>query len=299
MSEVQTAMSQTYRDPRAGARPPFGEQEQAPPGSDAELQPKADHGEESYEGSGKLEGLAAVVTGGDSGLGRAVALAFAREGADVLISYLNEDEDAAETAALIEGAGRKAVQVRGDLTDPEHGKSVIENAVAQLGRLDILVNNAATQTVHSKFEEITDEEVELVFRTNVFPLFTLSRAAIPHLPAGGTIINTASIQAYDPSAPLLHYATTKGAIVTFTKGLSDELIERGIRVNAVAPGPVWTPLIASTMPGEKVSKFGETNPTGRPAQPAELAPAYVFLASADSRFVTGEVIGVTGGRRLS
>jgi NAD(P)-dependent dehydrogenase (short-subunit alcohol dehydrogenase family) len=293
-------MSQTQeRDPRAGATPPFGEQEQAPPGSDAELQPTADHGETSYRGSGKLEGLAAVVTGGDSGIGRAVALAFAREGADVVISYLDEHDDAAETAALVEAAGRKAVQVGGDLSDPEHCKRVIGEAVAKLGRLDILVNNAATQTVHSSFEEITDEEVDLVFRTNVFPLFTLCRTAIPLLPAGGAIINTTSIQAYDPSALLLHYATTKGAIVTFTKGLADELIERGIRVNAVAPGPVWTPLIASTMPPEQVSAFGESNPTGRPAQPAELAPAYVFLASADSRFVTGEVIGVTGGRRLS
>ena len=187
----------------------------------------------------------------------------------------------------------------GDLSDPEQCKRVIDEAVARLGRLDILVNNAATQTVHSSFEEITDGEVELVFRTNVFPLFTLCRIAIPLMPAGGSIINTASIQAYDPSASLLHYATTKGAIVTFTKGLADEVIGRGIRVNAVAPGPVWTPLIASTMPPDQVSTFGESNPTGRPAQPAELAPAYVFLASADSRFVTGEVIGVTGGRRLS
>ncbi len=293
-------MSQTKdRDPRAGAQPPFGEQEQGLPGSDAELRPKADHGEESYRGSGKLEGLAAVVTGGDSGIGRAVAIAFAREGADVLISYLDEEEDAAETAALVEAAGVRAVRVGGDLKQPEHCKRVIGDAMTKLGRLDILVNNAATQTVHSSFEEITDEEVETVFRTNVFPLFALCRAAVPLMPAGGTIINTASIQAYDPSPALLHYATTKGAIVTFTKGLAEELVERGIRVNAVAPGPVWTPLIAATMPSEEVSKFGESNPTGRAAQPAELAPAYVFLASADSRFVTGEIIGVTGGRRLS
>jgi NAD(P)-dependent dehydrogenase (short-subunit alcohol dehydrogenase family) len=292
-------MSQTeQRDPREGAKPPFGEQEQPLPGSDADLRPTADHGEESYRGSGKLDGLAAVVTGGDSGIGRAVALAFAREGADVLISYLEEDEDAAETAKLVEAAGRQAVQVRGDLADPDHCRHVIGEAVAKLGRLDLLVNNAATQTVHDSFEEITDEEVERVFRTNVFPLFTLCRTAAPLMPAGGAIINTTSIQAYDPAPPLLHYASTKGAIVTFTKGLSKELIERGIRVNAVAPGPVWTPLIAATMPPEEVSTFGESNPTGRPAQPAELAPAYVFLASADSRFITGEVIGVTGGRLL-
>ena len=286
------------RDPRAGAKPPFGEQRQTLPGSDAGLRPRADHGEESYRGSRKLEGLAAVVTGGDSGIGRAVALAFAREGADVLISYLEEDDDAAETARLVESAGRKAVRVRGDLADADHCRHVIGEAVAQLGRLDLLVNNAATQTVHDSFEDITDEEVERAFRTNVFPLFALCRAAAPLMPAGGAIINTASIQAYDPAPPLLHYASTKGAIVTFTKGLSKELIERGIRVNAVAPGPVWTPLIAATMPPEEVSTFGESNPTGRPAQPAELAPAYVFLASADSRFITGEVIGVTGGRLL-
>jgi NAD(P)-dependent dehydrogenase (short-subunit alcohol dehydrogenase family) len=292
-------MSQTEkRDPRKGAKPPFGEQEQSLPGSDADLRPTADHGEKSYRGTGKLEDLATVVTGADSGIGRAVALAFAREGADVVISYLEEDEDAAETARLVEDAGRQAVQVRGDLADPKHCRRVIEEAVSKLGRLDILVNNAATQTVHESFEEITDEEVERVFRTNVFPLFTLCRAAIPLMPAGGAIINTASIQAYDPAPVLLHYASTKGAIVTFTKGLSKELIEKGIRVNAVAPGPVWTPLIAATMPPEEVSTFGESNPTGRPAQPAELAPAYVFLASSDSRFITGEVIGVTGGKLL-
>jgi NAD(P)-dependent dehydrogenase (short-subunit alcohol dehydrogenase family) len=292
-------MSRTeHRDPRAGAKPPFGEQEQELPGSDADLSPTADHGEKSYRGSGKLEGLAAVVTGGDSGIGRAVALAFAREGADVLISYLDEDEDAAETARLVESAGRQAVQVRGDLASPDQCRRVIDEAMSKLGRLDLLVNNAATQTVHDSFEEITDEEVERVFRTNVFPLFTLCRAAIPLMPPGGAIVNTTSIQAYDPAPPLLHYASTKGAIVTFTKGLSKELVKRGIRVNAVAPGPVWTPLIAASMPAEEVSKFGESNPTGRPAQPAELAPAYVFLASADSRFITGEVIGVTGGRLL-
>jgi NAD(P)-dependent dehydrogenase (short-subunit alcohol dehydrogenase family) len=292
-------MSKTKeRDPRAGAKPPFGEQEQSLPGSDADLSPHADHGEKSYRGSAKLEDLAAVVTGGDSGIGRAVALAFAREGADVVISYLEEDEDAAETARLVEAAGRQAVQVRGDLADPKHCRHVIDEAVSKLGRLDLLVNNAAVQTVHESFEEITDEDVERVFRTNVFPLFTLCRAAMPVMAAGGSIINTTSIQAYDPAPPLLHYASTKGAIVTFTKGLSKELIKKGIRVNAVAPGPVWTPLIAATMPAEEVSTFGESNPTGRPAQPAELAPAYVFLASADSRFITGEVIGVTGGKLL-
>jgi NAD(P)-dependent dehydrogenase (short-subunit alcohol dehydrogenase family) len=238
------------------------------------------------------------VTGGDSGIGRAVALAFAREGADVVISYLDEEEDAARTAELVEDAGRTALKVPGDLGDPAHCRRVIATAVEKLGRLDILVNNAATQSVRESFEEITDAEVERVFRTNVFPLFSLCRAAIPHLPVGSAIVNTTSIQAFDPAPPLLHYSSTKGAIVTFTRGLSKELIERGVRVNAVAPGPVWTPLIASTMPPGEVSTFGESNPTGRPAQPAELAPAYVFLASADSRFITGEIIGVTGGRLL-
>jgi len=292
-------MSQTrQRDPRQGAKPPFPEQEQAHPGSDAELQPTADHGEESYRGSGKLAGLATIVTGGDSGIGRAVAIAFAREGADVLISHLDEEADANETARLVEAADRRAATIRGDLADPAHCRSVVERALEQFGRLDILVNNAATQSTHESFLEITDAEVERVFRTNVFPLFALCRAAVPHLPAGGAIVNTTSIQAYDPSPALLHYASTKGAIVTFTKGRSKGLMERGIRVNAVAPGPVWTPLIASTTTPESVAHFGESNPTGRPAQPAELAPAYVFLASSDSRFVTGEVIGVTGGRLL-
>jgi NAD(P)-dependent dehydrogenase (short-subunit alcohol dehydrogenase family) len=294
MSEASTQS----RDPREGATPPFPEQQQSAPGSDAELRPRADHGEESYRGSGKLEGLATIVTGGDSGIGRAVALAFAREGADVLISYLDEDADAEETAGLVESAGRRAVLVEGDLTDLAECRRVVARAVEAFGRLDVLVNKSATQTTHGSFAEITDAEVEHVFRTNVFPLFALCRAAIPRLPAGGAIVNTVSIQAYDPSPSLLHYASSKGAIVTFTKGLSKELVEQGVRVNAVAPGPVWTPLIASTMPPDQVASFGETNPTGRPAQPAELAPAYVFLASADSRFITGEVIGVTGGRLL-
>ena len=291
--------STEQRDPREGPTPPFPEQQQTAPGSDAALRPKADHGEESYRGSGKLEGLATIVTGGDSGIGRAVALAFAREGADVLISYLDETADAEETAGLVESAGRRAVLVEGDLSDLGECRRVVTRGAEAFGRLDVLVNNAATQTTHGSFADITDAEVEHIFRTNVFPLFALSRAAIPHLPAGGAIVNTTSIQAYDPSPSLLHYASSKGAIVTFTKGLSKELIEHGIRVNAVAPGPVWTPLIASTTSPESVASFGETNPTGRPAQPAEIAPAYVFLASSESRFITGEVIGVTGGRLLS
>jgi NAD(P)-dependent dehydrogenase (short-subunit alcohol dehydrogenase family) len=293
-------MSSTeQRDPRTGPTPPFPEQEQPRPGSDEKLQPSADHGEESYRGSGKLAGLATIVTGADSGIGRAVALAFAREGADVVVSYLDEDADARETGRLVEDAGRRAILVPGDISQPGHCREIVARAMNEFGRLDVLVNNAGTQTTHKSFSGITDAEVEQVFRTNVFSLFSLCRAALPQLPSGGAIVNTASIQAYDPSPSLLHYASTKGAIVTFTKGLSKELIENGIRVNAVAPGPVWTPLIASTMDASTVAEFGKTNPTGRPAQPAELAPAYVFLASADSRFITGEVIGVTGGRLLS
>jgi NAD(P)-dependent dehydrogenase (short-subunit alcohol dehydrogenase family) len=286
------------RDPRSGPTPPFPQQEQQVPGEDR-LTPRADHGEESYRGSGKLADLATIVTGGDSGIGRAVAIAFAREGADVLVSYLEAEEaDARETARHVEEAGRRAELVAGDIGDPAHCRAVVERAIGAFGRLDVLVNNAATQTTHDSFLEIDDATVEKVFRTNVFSLFALCRAAVPHLGPGGAIVNTTSIQAFDPSPQLLHYAATKAAIVAFTKGLSQELIESGVRVNAVAPGPVWTPLIAATMEPDKVAEFGETNPTGRPAQPAELAPAYVFLASADSRFITGEVIGVTGGRLL-
>jgi NAD(P)-dependent dehydrogenase (short-subunit alcohol dehydrogenase family) len=262
------------------------------------MEPNPDYGEDSYRGSGKLEGLVALITGGDSGIGRAVALAYAREGADVAISYLDEHEDAKETVRLVEESGRRAVAIPGDLSERGHCHEVVERTVRELDRLDVLVNNAATQSTHQRFVDIPDEEIEKVVTTNLLPLFWLCKAAIPHLGPGSAIINTASIQAFDPSPPLLHYSTTKGAIVTFTKGLSQELVEQGIRVNAVAPGPVWTPLIASTMDAEKVSKFGETNPTGRPAQPAELAPAYVFLASHDAVFVIGEVIGVTGGQLL-
>jgi NAD(P)-dependent dehydrogenase (short-subunit alcohol dehydrogenase family) len=297
MSESSTPVA--LRDPREGPKPPFPAQQQPAPGSEALLQPRADHGEGSYRGNEKLAGLAAIITGGDSGIGRAVALAFAREGADVLISYLDEHDDAAETARLVETAGRTAVTMSGDLSDPGHCRAIVERAVREFGRLDVLVNNAATQSLHESFADITDADVERIFRTNVFPVFALCRAAAPHLPPGGAIVNSVSIQAFDPSPALLHYAASKGALVAFTKGLSKELIERGIRVNAVAPGPVWTPLIASTTSPETAASFGQDNPLGRPAQPAELAPAYVFLASADATFVNGEVIGVTGGRLLT
>jgi NAD(P)-dependent dehydrogenase (short-subunit alcohol dehydrogenase family) len=286
-------------DPRAaGPAPPFPEQAQEPPGLESELEPRPDYGEGSYRGTGKLADKVALITGGDSGIGRAVALAFAREGADVLISYLDEDEDAAETVRVVTESGRRAVAVPGDIGEVDHCRSLVERAVDELGRLDVLVNNAAFQMSHERFADLPPDEVERVFRTNVFAQFWLAQAAVPHLEPGSAIVNTTSIQAYDPSPELAHYAATKGAVATFTKALAKELVEQGIRVNAVAPGPVWTPLIAMSMPADVVAKFGESNPLGRPAQPAELAPAYVFLASDDSRFVVGEVLGVTGGMLL-
>jgi NAD(P)-dependent dehydrogenase (short-subunit alcohol dehydrogenase family) len=283
----------------AGAKPPFPDQPQSPPGSEAAMTPRPDYGEDSYRGLGRLEGKAALITGADSGIGRAVALAYAREGADVLISYLSEDEDARETARVVEAAGRKAVLMRGDIGDEAHCKDLVARAVREFGGLDILVNNAAFQMSHEGLEDLPSDEIEQTFRTNIFAMFYLCKAALPRLRSGGAIINTASIQAYQPSPNLLAYATTKGAIVTFTKGLAQDAVGRGIRVNAVAPGPVWTPLIPSTMPPEQASKFGEDSIFGRPAQPIELATSYVFLASDESRFITGEVLGVTGGKPIS
>jgi hypothetical protein len=291
-------VSETENPKQAGPQPPFPEQAQPAPGRESEMEPRPDYGEETYEGTAKLLDKVALVTGADSGIGRAVALAFAREGADVLVSYLSENEDAAETVRVVEDAGRKAVAVAGDIGDEEHCKALVARAVGELGGLDILVNNAATQGVYESITEIPSAEIERVFRTNILSFFWLSRAAIPHLGPGSSIINTTSIQAYDPSPTLIHYATTKGAISTFTKALAKELVEKGVRVNAVAPGPVWTPLIAMSFEPEEVAEFGQDNPLGRPAQPAELAPAYVFLASDEARFVVGEVIGVTGGLLL-
>jgi NAD(P)-dependent dehydrogenase (short-subunit alcohol dehydrogenase family) len=280
-------------------KPPFPAQQQQPPGLETEMRPRPDYGEQTYRGSGKLTGKAAVITGGDSGIGRAVALAFAREGADVLIAYLSEDADAQETVQVVEDAGRKGVAVGGDIQDRSHCQQIVQRAVQEFGRLDILVNNAAFQMEHKSITEIPPEEIERTFHTNIIAMFYLCQAAIPHLGPGSTIINTASIQAYQPSPGLIHYAATKGAIVTFTKALNQELIQKGIRVNAVAPGPVWTPLIPSSMPDQRVEKFGQDAPEKRPAQPAELAPVYVFLASQDSSYVSGEVIGVTGGTPLA
>jgi NAD(P)-dependent dehydrogenase (short-subunit alcohol dehydrogenase family) len=284
-------------DPREqGPQPPYPEQTQQPPGTDADLRPRADHGEDGDRGCDRLKGRVAIVTGGDSGIGRAVALAFAREGADVLISYLDEHEDAQETRRLVETAGRKAVTVPGDIGDRDHCRAIVDRAIRELGRLDVLVNNAAYQMGHDSLEQHPPDEIERIFRTNILAMFWLCQAAVPHLEPGAAIVNTASIQAYEPSPQLLPYAATKGAIVTFTKGLAQELTPKGIRVNAVAPGPVWTPLIPMSLPPEQVASFGSDTPMGRTAQPAEIAPCYVFLASDESRFVSGEILAATGGK---
>ena len=288
------------QDPREiGDKPTFPEQDQAIPGEESKMTPQPDFGLDSYRGSGKLTGKAALITGGDSGIGRAVALAFAREGADVLISYLNEDEDAQETVRVVTEEGRKAIAVPGDIQDEQHCISLVERAVQEFGKLDILINNAAFQTSVDDIQELTSEDWDRAFKTNIYAMFYLSKAALRHMPEGGAIVNTTSIQSYQPSSALIHYASTKGAITTFTKALSDIGLKQGVRVNAVAPGPVWTPLITSTMPAEKHTEFGAQSPMGRPGQPAELAPAYVFLASQDSSFISGEIIGVTGGSPLA
>ena len=280
------------------ARPPFPKQKQPMPGRAGAMRPVPDHGEKSYHGSGKLEGKKAVITGADSGIGRAVALAFAREGADVLISYLDEHEDAQETKRLVEETGRKAILMPGDIGDSDHCRAVIEKAAAEMGGVDILVNNAAHQATFKSIEDITDEEWELTFRTNIHSMFYLIKAAVPHMKKGGAIINTASINADAPNPTLLAYATTKGAIQNFTAGLAQLLADKGIRANAVAPGPIWTPLIPSTMPEDAVAKFGNNVPMKRPGQPAELATAYVMLADPLSSYVSGATIAVTGGKPI-
>lgn len=287
----------TLQDPLEGyAKPPFSEQEQQePPGFETEMKPKPDHGERSYKGSGKLANRTAIITGGDSGIGRAVAIAFAREGADVLISYLNEDEDAKETAKWITETGRKAVLISGDISKEEHCNEIIDVAIREFGKIDIVVNNAAYQMAHESLQELSAEELDRTFRTNIYALFYLCKAAEPHLKPGSTVVNTTSVNAYKPSPGLLAYAATKGAIQNFTSSLGQLWAQKGIRVNCVAPGPVWTPLIPSTMDAEKVKSFGKDVPLGRPGQPAELAPAYVLLASQDSSYMTGSTIQVTGG----
>jgi NAD(P)-dependent dehydrogenase (short-subunit alcohol dehydrogenase family) len=279
-------------------KPPFAKQQQPMPGLTARMDPIPDHGEASYKGSGRLTGKRAIITGGDSGIGRAVALAFAREGADVLVSYLNEDEDARETKRLVEEAGRKAVLVRGDIQHAAHCRKIVDTAVAELGGIDILVNNAAHQASFKEIGDISDEEWELTFRVNIHAMFYLTKAAVPHMKPGSSIINTASINSDTPNPTLLAYATTKGAIQNFTAGLAQLLADKGIRANAVAPGPIWTPLIPSTMPEDAVVNFGKQVPMKRPGQPAELATAYVMLADPLSSYVSGATIAVTGGKPI-
>jgi NAD(P)-dependent dehydrogenase (short-subunit alcohol dehydrogenase family) len=287
-------MKPRMEDPRSKEpRPPFPPQQQEPPGLEREMTPRPDYGEESYVGHGRLEGRRAFVSGGDSGIGRAVALAFAREGARVAIGYLPEEEpDARETVRAIEASGQQCLALPGDIRDPATCHQLIDRVVKEFGGIDVLVNNAGFQQTHASILEISPEELDRTFRTNIFSMFYLCQAAIPYMKPGASIVNTASIQAYKPSPSLLHYAATKGAIVNFTKGLSQELAEKGIRVNAVAPGPVWTPLIVSSMDTEN---FGKQAPLKRAGQPVEMAPIYVLLASNESSYVTGMTYGATGG----
>ena len=277
-------------------RPPFPSQKQPMPGQTGAMQPRPDHGETSYKGSGRLKDKKAVITGGDSGIGRAVALAYAREGADILISYLNEDGDASEIAKQIEAEGRKVVLVAGDIQHSRHCEAIVQRAVQDLGGIDILVNNAAHQATFKDIGDISDEEWQTTFAINLHAMFYLVRAAVPHMKPGSAIINTASVNSDMPNPMLLAYATTKGAIQNFTGGLAQMLAEKGIRANAVAPGPIWTPLIPSTMPDDAVTKFGTQTPMKRPGQPAELATAYVMLADPLSSYVSGTTIAVTGGK---
>ncbi|HEX2560788.1 SDR family oxidoreductase [Phenylobacterium sp.] len=285
-------MTETYPEP------PFKPQPQPMPGLTSKMDPKPDHGETTYVGAGRLTDKKAIITGGDSGIGRAVAIAYAREGADVLISYLNEHEDAEDTRRLVEEAGRKCVLVPGDISDAAHCRAIVDKAVEAFGRVDILVNNAAHQATFESLEEIPDEEWDLTFRTNIHAMFYLVKAALKHMPEGSAIINTTSVNADTPSPDLLAYATTKGAIQNFTGGLAQMLAEKGIRVNCVAPGPIWTPLIPSTMSEDRYRSFGKQTPMQRPGQPKELAPVYVMLASPDASYVSGATIAVTGGKPI-
>ena len=286
------------KDPKKkGPKPEFPQKEIDIPGHESELTPRADHGEDSYKGSGKLTGKKAIITGGDSGIGRAVAIAYAREGADVAIGYLPvEEDDAKETQRQIEQAGRKAVLVPGDLSKEAACKSLIQTVVQAFGQIDVLVLNAAHQKTYDKLTDIPSDDWDATFATNIHAMFYLSKAAYPHMKPGSSIITVSSIQAYQPSPNLLAYASTKGAIVNFTKGLGQMFIKDGIRVNSVAPGPVWTPLIPSTMPEEKAQKFGQDAPMERPAQPRELAPPFVWLASDEASYINASVISVTGGK---
>jgi NAD(P)-dependent dehydrogenase (short-subunit alcohol dehydrogenase family) len=282
-------------EPRPETQP---EQQQDVPGVLGKMDPKPDHGEESYRGSGRLTGKAAVITGGDSGIGRAVAIAFAREGADVLISYLNEHEDAKDTAKYVEQAGRTCVLVAGDLADRAHAKTIIPKAVEAFGKVDILVNNAAFQMSHDSLDEVSDDEWDYTLAVNLSAMFTLCKDAIPHMQPGASIVNSSSVNSDNPSPNLAPYAMTKAGIANFSASLAQMLADKGIRVNSVAPGPIWTPLIPATMPPEKVGSFGEQVPIGRAGQPAELAPVYVMLASDEASYVSGARVAVTGGKPI-
>jgi NAD(P)-dependent dehydrogenase (short-subunit alcohol dehydrogenase family) len=277
-------------------KPPFPEQQQPTPGLSSRMDPLPDYGEDSYRGSQRLEGKKTLITGADSGIGRAVALAFAREGADVAISYLSEESDARETRRLIEDSGRQSLLLPGDIGNPDHCREIVRKTVESFGRIDVLVNNAAYQTYIENVEDISDEEWEKTLAVNLSAMFYLVKAALPHMKEGASIINTASKQADEPSPELLAYAVTKGAIQNFSAGLAQQLAKRGIRVNTVAPGPVWTPLVVSSLPPDKVSDFGKQVPFGRPAQPRELASAYVLLASDEASYVSAATIAVTGGK---
>lgn len=286
------------KDPRTCyPTPPFDADPQSLPGSDDDMEPKADHGEDSYHGSGKLQGLVALITGGDSGIGRAVALAYAREGADVAFTYLSEESDAEATTRLVEAAGRRVVAFKMDQSDPDRCREVVNATVDRLGKLDILINNAGFQKTWSSVKKIEPSELGRIFNVNIEGMYYFTQAALEHLPPGGSIINTTSIQAFDPSPTLSPYAATKAAIANFSISLAKEVMAQGIRVNGVAPGPVWTPLIPTSMPEDTVKNFGGQTVFERPAQPAELAPVYVFLASNDASYITGEIYGVTGGMR--
>jgi NAD(P)-dependent dehydrogenase (short-subunit alcohol dehydrogenase family) len=277
-------------------KPPFPEQQQPTPGFSSRMDPPPDYGEDSYRGSQRLEGKKTLITGADSGIGRAVALAFAREGADVAISYLSEEGDARETRRLIEDSGRECLLLPGDIGDPDHCREIVRKTVESFGRIDVLVNNAAYQTYIENVEDISDEEWEKTLAVNLSALFYLVKAALPHMSEGASIVNTASKQADEPSPELLAYAVTKGAIQNFSAGLAQQLAKRGIRVNTVAPGPVWTPLVVSSLPPDQVSEFGKQVPFGRPAQPRELASAYVLLASDEASYISAATIAVTGGK---
>lgn len=274
--------------------PPYPEQEQTPPGIESQMDPRPEFGKESYSGSGKLKDKVALITGGDSGIGRAVATLYAKEGADVAISYLSEDEDAEETRQVVEKAGRRCILLPGDIGQKEHCKAIVKETIAQFGSIDILVNNAAYQKSVKSITDLTEEDLERTFRTNIYAMFFLTQLVLPHMNTGGSIINTASIQAFQPSPNLISYAATKAAIVNFSRALAQEVTPKGIRVNSVAPGPVWTPLIPSTLGKEKTKNFGKDSLFGRAAQPIELAPLYVFLASDEASYVSGQVYGATG-----